>query len=61
MDVIYISPVEVLDELHQYYCRLLGLREAVDKGDPEQIGDLTSRFTVVVPEALNKFPVSELV
>jgi len=60
VDVIYVSPVEVLDELHQYYCRLLGLREAVDKGDPEQIGDLTSRFTVITPEALNKFPTHQM-
>uniref|UniRef100_H2YZR9 IQCH-like ATP-grasp domain-containing protein n=1 Tax=Ciona savignyi TaxID=51511 RepID=H2YZR9_CIOSA len=56
VDVIYVSPVQVLDELQQYYCKLLGLKGAVEEGDPEKVGDLSSRFTIVTPEALNKFP-----
>ncbi|XP_076802306.1 IQ domain-containing protein H-like isoform X2 [Clavelina lepadiformis] len=56
IDVIYISPVEVLEELKQYYCKLLGLRSAVEAGDPEELGDLSERFTFVVPEAIDKFP-----
>jgi len=30
----------------------------VDASDPEAIADLTSRYTIVVPDALTKFPVS---
>uniref|UniRef100_H2YZS1 IQCH-like ATP-grasp domain-containing protein n=1 Tax=Ciona savignyi TaxID=51511 RepID=H2YZS1_CIOSA len=59
VDVIYVSPVQVLDELQQYYCKLLGLKGAVEEGDPEKVGDLSSRFTIVTPEALNKFPVTQ--
>ena len=39
--------------------KLLGIRSAVDAADPEAIGNLTSRYTIVVPDALTKFPVSE--
>lgn len=58
VDVIYISPVAMAEELEQYYKKLLGLRSAVENSDPERIEDLTHRFTIVVPESLNKFPVS---
>uniref|UniRef100_F6YCE4 IQCH-like ATP-grasp domain-containing protein n=1 Tax=Ciona intestinalis TaxID=7719 RepID=F6YCE4_CIOIN len=56
VEVIYVSPVEVLEELQQYYCKLLGLKGAVEEADPEKVGDLSTRFTIVTPEALNKFP-----
>nr|CAB3256677.1 IQ domain-containing protein H-like [Phallusia mammillata] len=56
VDVIYVCPIEVMEELKQYYCKLLGLKSAVEAADPECIGDLSDRFTMVVPEALNKFP-----
>ena len=57
VEVIYVSPIEILEDFNQYYKKLLGIRSAVDAADPDAIGDLTSRFTIVVPDALNKFPV----
>lgn len=50
--------MEIGEELEQYYNKLLGLRSAVEHADPTSIEDLSHRFTVIVPEALNKFPVS---
>ena len=55
---MYVSPIEILEDFSQYYKKLLGVRSAVDVGNPDEIGDLTSRFTFVVPDALTKFPVS---
>ena len=54
-----MSPIEILEDFNQYYKKLLGIRSAVDVGDPDAIGDLTSRFTLIVPDALTKFPVSK--
>ncbi|XP_039268071.2 IQ domain-containing protein H-like [Styela clava] len=56
VDIIYVSPVEIGEELEQYYSKLLGLRSAVQHSDPANIEDMSSRFTIIVPEALNKFP-----
>jgi len=55
-----VSPVDIQEEMKQYYCKLLGLKSAVEASDPEKVGDMTERFTIIVPDALNKFPVSFL-
>ncbi|XP_064846403.1 IQ motif-containing protein H [Oncorhynchus masou masou] len=71
VEVIYVSPVRLGDDLSQYYTRLLalqqrgqgGLQEAtVDPGDGWGGGSRTSqasctkRFTILTPDALEDFP-----
>jgi hypothetical protein len=57
VDVIYVSPVPITDETLQYYFKLLGLRTAVDSGNPDDQSDLSRRYKIIIPEALNSFPV----
>ena len=57
VDVIYVSPVPITDETLQYYFKLLGLRTAVDTGNPDDQSDLSRRYKIIIPEALNSFPV----
>uniref|UniRef100_A0A670ZI14 IQ motif containing H n=1 Tax=Pseudonaja textilis TaxID=8673 RepID=A0A670ZI14_PSETE len=59
VDVIYICPLEVSEELLRYYNKLLGLQPAVRSGNPEDIGDLQDRFKILTPEAINSFPMIE--
>lgn len=57
--VVYISSLPFTDDLHRYYTRLLGIRPALKSGSPntiEQETNVSSRFTVIVPEAVSKFP-----
>uniref|UniRef100_A0A8C6XQV3 IQ motif containing H n=1 Tax=Naja naja TaxID=35670 RepID=A0A8C6XQV3_NAJNA len=56
VDIIYICPLEVSEELLRYYNKLLGLQPAVRSGNPEDIGDLQDRFKILTPEAINSFP-----
>lgn len=58
MDVIYICPLALSEELLQYYHKLLGLQAAVRSGNPEDMADLQDRFKILTPEAINSFPVS---
>ncbi|XP_036824525.1 IQ motif-containing protein H isoform X4 [Oncorhynchus mykiss] len=74
VEVIYVSPVRLGDDLSQYYTRLLalqqrgqgGLQEAtVDPGDGWGGGarttqaSCTKRFTILTPDALEDFPLHE--
>ena len=61
VDVIYVSPVIVPDEVLQYYRRLLGLSPAIQSGDVTDQTDLSSRFRVITPEAVKPFQVSACV
>ncbi|XP_070619459.1 IQ domain-containing protein H isoform X3 [Erythrolamprus reginae] len=56
VDVIYICPLELSEELLRYYNKLLGLQPAVRSGNPEDIGDLQDRFKILTPQAINSFP-----
>ncbi|PIK57331.1 putative IQ domain-containing protein H isoform X2 [Apostichopus japonicus] len=56
VDVIYVSPVTINDETLQYYNKLLGLRSAVESGTVESQKDMSSRFTIIIPESVNSFP-----
>ncbi|XP_043933816.1 IQ domain-containing protein H isoform X2 [Protopterus annectens] len=56
IDVIYICPVHLSEDMLQYYNRLLGLQAAVRSGNPEDIDDLQERFKIITPEAINSFP-----
>ncbi|XP_077173512.1 IQ domain-containing protein H isoform X2 [Paroedura picta] len=55
VDVIYVCPLQLSEELRQYYRKLLGLQAAVRSGDPEDIADLQDRFKILTPEAVNSF------
>ncbi|NXY59596.1 IQCH protein, partial [Callaeas wilsoni] len=56
VDVIYICPLALSEELLQYYHKLLGLQAAVRSGNPEDMADLQDRFRILTPEAINSFP-----
>ncbi|NWT00503.1 IQCH protein, partial [Mionectes macconnelli] len=56
VDVIYICPLALSEELLHYYNKLLGLQAAVRSGNPEDMGDLQDRFRILTPEAINSFP-----
>nr|XP_014347378.1 PREDICTED: IQ domain-containing protein H isoform X2 [Latimeria chalumnae] len=56
VDIIYICPLDVSEEMLQYYAKLLGLQAAVKSGNPEDMVDLQDRFKIVTPEAISSFP-----
>jgi len=58
VDVIYVSPIDIGDELTQYYGRLIGLKPAIDSGNSDDQLDLSDRYKMIVPEAMKSFPVS---
>ncbi|XP_032926416.1 IQ domain-containing protein H isoform X1 [Catharus ustulatus] len=56
VDVIYICPLALSEDLLHYYNKLLGLQAAVRSGNPEDMADLQDRFKILTPEAINSFP-----
>nr|XP_034987605.1 IQ domain-containing protein H [Zootoca vivipara] len=56
VDVIYICPFPLSDEMLHYYNTFLGLQPAVISGSPKDIGDLQDRFKILTPEAIKSFP-----
>lgn len=58
VDVIYVSSIPITEETLQYYLKLFGLRSAVETGDASNQSDYSNRYKIVIPEALNSFPVN---
>lgn len=58
VDVIYVSPIQLNEETLQYYSKLFALRAAVESGNPKDSSDVSIRYKIVIPEALNSFPVN---
>lgn len=61
VDVIYISSIPITEETLQYYFKLLGLRSAIQTGNANDQKDISHRYKIVIPEALNSFPVIEII
>ncbi|XP_059808984.1 IQ motif-containing protein H isoform X5 [Hypanus sabinus] len=60
IDVIYICPLWIGEDVTQYYMKLLGLQEAVRLGKPEVTVDMADRLKVITPEATRHFPMHEV-
>lgn len=63
--VIYVSPVELNDEVYQYYNKLLGMKaQRLDRDDcgskstpnEEDKDNIENRYKIVVPDAVDRFP-----
>jgi hypothetical protein len=54
--VIYISSIPITEETLQYYSKLFGLKPAILSGNANDQADMSSRYKIVIPEALNSFP-----
>ena len=50
VEIIYISPVKVCDELEEYYCKLLLLGS-----EDTSMEDVKRRLTIITPENSQKF------
>lgn len=69
VEVIYVSPVELNDEVYQYYSKLLGMKarrpdrcdsdvmETSSADHAEKGEDIESRYKIIVPDAVDRFPV----
>ncbi|TRZ03520.1 hypothetical protein DNTS_030875 [Danionella cerebrum] len=56
VEIIYVSPVKLGEDVIQYYTRLLGLQTAIELGDASEAeSHPTKRFTILIPEALEEF------
>ncbi|KAK3096782.1 hypothetical protein FSP39_003245 [Pinctada imbricata] len=60
VDVFFISPVPLSDETEQYYCKLLGLKTAVDSGAVEDQSDMKERYKIIWPDAIKSFPAHKM-
>ncbi|XP_032905920.1 IQ domain-containing protein H isoform X2 [Amblyraja radiata] len=60
VDVIYICPLWIGEDVTQYYMKLLGLQESVKSGKPEAMVDMTNRLKVITPEATIHFTTHHL-
>lgn len=63
VEVIYVSPVELNDEVYQYYSKLLAMKaRRLDKSNSESKGngdedeDIENRYKIIVPDAVDRFP-----
>ncbi|XP_061451895.1 IQ domain-containing protein H isoform X4 [Rhineura floridana] len=56
VDVIYVCPFQLSEEMLRYYDTFLGLWSAVRSGSPKDAADLQDRFKILTPEAINSFP-----
>lgn len=67
VQVIYVSPVKLNEEVYQYYHKLLGMKAQSSCSDSPDINltsnkedneDFENHYKVVVPDAVDRFPVS---
>ncbi|XP_072551734.1 IQ motif-containing protein H [Salminus brasiliensis] len=57
VEVIYVCPVRLGEDLSHYYTQLLGLQGAVETGDLTAVpASGAKRFTILTPEAYQHFP-----
>ncbi|CAF0922786.1 unnamed protein product [Adineta steineri] len=60
VNVIYVSPMSVNDEILQYYNKLINLRAMVEQGNNQPAtsipNNVNERFKIIVPESLHSFP-----
>ena len=66
VDVIYVSPVELNDEMLQYYGKLMRMCEesgedGLQQEEAQNRQSIEERFHFVVPERLHSFEVSDIV
>jgi len=54
VDIIYISPVKMDDDIISYFDKLLALKKAVQTGQPENIESMKSRLTILTPDAASR-------
>lgn len=54
VDVVYVSPVELTDDVYQYYSKLLAMKAGGSTKDEA----IENRYKIVVPNAVHRFPVS---
>jgi len=52
-----VTSIPITEETLQYYSKLFGLRTAVQTGNASDQTDFSSRYKIVIPEALNTFQV----
>ena len=61
VEVIYVCPLEINDEVYQYYSKFLAMKamplstlsEGEGNGDEE---DIENRYKIIVPDAVRRFP-----
>ena len=54
--MVYVSPVELTDDVNQYYSKLLAMKAGRNAKDEA----IENRYKIVVPNAVHRFPVSIL-
>lgn len=61
VEVIYICPVEINEEVYQYYSKLLAMKArplSSKQKSSEEEDDIENRYKIIVPDAVHSFPVS---
>ncbi|CAF3545026.1 unnamed protein product [Rotaria sordida] len=68
VDIIYVSPMTINDEILQYYNKLMNLRASIEQNTEQgsssssssTFANASERFMIVVPEALHSFPMHNM-
>ncbi|VDP78072.1 unnamed protein product [Schistosoma curassoni] len=54
-DVVIVTRAPISDDLLEYYNKLLGLTTAIETGQAENQCSISSRYRIIVPEAIKYF------
>lgn len=54
VEVIYVCPVELTDDVYQYYSKLLAMKANAESDDDL----IENRYKIIVPDSIHRFPVS---